>query len=130
MALTALALGFFGFLTEQTPQWQIIGGLMVLGLGFALFSSPNTNAVMSSVEKRHYGIASATLGTMRLIGQIFSLGIVMLLFAVIMGPVHILPETRGVFMKSVRIAFALFAMLCVAGVPASLARGSVKRGEG
>jgi EmrB/QacA subfamily drug resistance transporter len=127
MALTSLALGYFVLLDDATPQWHIIAGLMVLGLGFALFSSPNTNAVMSSVEKKHYGIASATLGTMRLIGQMFSLGIVMLLFAVVMGPVHISPETRGLFVKSVRIAFLLFALLCAAGVPASLARGKVRR---
>jgi EmrB/QacA subfamily drug resistance transporter len=129
MAVSSLALGFFALLEDATPQWQIVGGLMVLGLGFALFSSPNTNAVMSSVEKVHYGIASATLGTMRLIGQMFSLGIVMLLFAVIMGPVHISAETQGVFLKSVRLAFLLFALLCAAGVPASLARGRVKREE-
>jgi EmrB/QacA subfamily drug resistance transporter len=129
MAVSSLALGFFALLDNATAQWQIVGGLMMLGLGFALFSSPNTNAVMSSVEKVHYGIASATLGTMRLIGQMFSLGIVMLLFAVIMGPVHISAETQGMFLKSVRLAFLLFAVLCAAGVPASLARGRVKREE-
>lgn len=126
MAVTSLALGFFALLDASTPRWQVVAGLMVIGLGFALFSSPNTNAVMSSVERRHYGIASATLGTMRLIGQMFSLGIVMLLFAVIMGPVHISPETEGAFIRAVRLAFLLFALLCAAGVPASLARGRVK----
>ncbi|MBP1599769.1 MAG: putative transport protein [Acidobacteria bacterium] len=122
MALTSVALAFFAFLHESTPHWQIVAGLIVLGLGFALFSSPNTNAVMSSVEKQHYGIASATLGTMRLTGQMFSLGIVMLLFAVMMGPVHIQPGTQHLFLKTVRVAFLSFALLCAAGVPASLAR--------
>jgi MFS family permease len=127
MALSSVALGFFGLLDESTPQWQVVAGLMVLGLGFALFSSPNTNAVMSSVEKRHYGVASATLGTMRLTGQMFSMGIVMLLFAVTMGPIHIRPETEWLFLRTVRVAFLLFALLCVAGVPASLARGNVRQ---
>jgi len=44
------------------------------GRGFALFSSPNTNAVMASVEKRSYGVASAILATMRLVGQMLSMG--------------------------------------------------------
>jgi hypothetical protein len=105
----------------------VVAGLMVLGLGFALFSSPNTNAVMSSVEKKHYGIASATLGTMRLTGQMFSLGIVMLLFAVSMGPIHIRPETEWLFLRTVRGAFLLFALFCAVGVPASMARGRLKR---
>lgn len=127
MGLTALSLGFFALLDESTPLWRIVADLMVLGLGFALFSSPNTNAVMSSVEKRQYGVASATLGTMRLTGQMFSLGMVMLLFALLMGPVRIMPATQGLFLKSVRAAFLVFAVLCAAGVPASLARGRVQR---
>jgi EmrB/QacA subfamily drug resistance transporter len=127
MALSSVALGFFGLLDEETPQWEVVAGLMVLGLGFALFSSPNTNAVMSSVEKKHYGIASATLGTMRLTGQMFSLGIVMLLFAVSMGPIHIRPETEWLFLRTVRGAFLLFALFCAVGVPASMARGRLKR---
>ena len=58
---------------------------MLLGLGFALFSSPNTNAVMGSVETRFYGVASATLATMRMTGQMLSMGIAMLVFAVRIG---------------------------------------------
>jgi EmrB/QacA subfamily drug resistance transporter len=126
MGMTALALGYFAFLDSSTPRWEIVTGLMVIGFGFALFSSPNTNAVMSSVERRHYGIASATLGTMRLIGQMFSMGIVMLLFAVILGPVRISAENQGSFLSAVRAAVLLFALLCAIGVPASLARGTVR----
>jgi MFS family permease len=47
---------------------------LLLGLGFALFSSPNTNAVMSSVNKKFYGVSSGTIATMRLIGQMLSMG--------------------------------------------------------
>lgn len=47
---------------------------MLMGLGFALFSSPNTNAIMGSVDKRFYGLASATLATMRVVGQMLQHG--------------------------------------------------------
>ena len=67
MALTTVGLFSFVFLSEQTTVGFIILNLILLGLGFGLFSSPNTNAVMSSVDKRFYGVASATLGTMRMI---------------------------------------------------------------
>jgi len=33
---------------------------------------------MSAVEKKYYGVASATVATMRLTGQMFSMGITML----------------------------------------------------
>jgi hypothetical protein len=99
---------------------------MVLGMGFGLFSSPNTNAVMSSVERRFYGVAAGTLGTMRMTGMMLSMGIATLIFSLIMGRVQITPEYHPVFLESVRIAFGIFAGLCFGGVFASLARGKVR----
>lgn len=99
---------------------------MILGLGFALFSSPNTNAVMSSVAKKNYGIASSVLGTMRLTGQMFSMGIAMLTFSVFIGKVKITPEVYPHFMESMHVIFAIFAVLCIIGVFASMSRGKVR----
>jgi MFS family permease len=82
MAFTALGLLLMTFLDEKTSPGFIIFSLVLLGFGFALFSSPNINAAMSSVEPRFYGVASGTLGTMRLIGQMLSMGVAMLIFAV------------------------------------------------
>ncbi len=58
MGFTAAGLFLFTFLDRDTHLGFIITGLMLLGFGFALFSSPNTNAVMSSIEKRFYGVGS------------------------------------------------------------------------
>ena len=71
--------------------------LILLGFGFAIFSSPNTNAVMSSVEKRFYGVASGALGTMRVTGQMLSMGMTMLIFAIYIGRVQITPEYYSLF---------------------------------
>ena len=78
---------------------------------------------MCSVERRHLGIASAALGTMRLTGQMMSAGTTMMIFALFMGRVPIEPAVYPLFLRSARFAFAFFAALCVAGVFASLARG-------
>jgi len=126
MTVTFSGLLFFIFLGANTSLNVIIFGLIVLGIGFAVFSSPNTNAVMSSVEKRFYGISSATLGTMRLIGNMLSMGIVMLIFATIIGRVQITPEHYPLFLKSVRIAFIIFAITCFGGIFASMARGKMR----
>ena len=88
--------------------------------------SPNTNAVMSSVEKRFLGVASGTLGTMRLTGMMFSMGITMLVFALYIGKVEITPEYYVQFLKSVRVIFVIFTVLCLSGIFASLARGKVE----
>lgn len=126
MALIVIGLFLFSFLDERTTSGFIVASLLLLGLGFGLFSSPNTNAVMSSVEKRSYGIASGTLGTMRLTGQMFSMGIAMLLFAIYIGRVQITPEYYPLFLRSVKVAFSIFAVLCLGGIFASLARGKVR----
>ena len=126
MALTAVGLFLFAFLHTNTTLGFIITDLILIGLSFALFSSPNTNAVMSSVEKRFYGVASGTLGTMRLTGQMFSMGIALLIFAIYIGHTQITPESYPLFMKSTRSAFIFFGILCSAGVLASLARGKIR----
>jgi len=108
MALTFVGLFVFTFLDEGTALGLVIANLTLLGFGFALFSSPNVNAVMSSVEKRFYGVASGTLGTMRLIGQTLSMGIAMLTLDLYLGRVQITPEQYPLFLESSRITFTVF----------------------
>jgi len=126
MALTTVGLVFLVFIKQDTGIIYIIFSLVILGLGFALFSSPNTNAVMSSVGKRSYGIASATIATMRQIGMMLSMGIAMVLFAVYIGRVEITTEYYPAFMTSIKVAFGIFTVLCAGGIFASLARGKIR----
>jgi len=126
MGLTVIGLIFFIFLDKTTSLWFIIAGLMILGLGFALFSSPNTNAVMSSVDRKCYGVASATLSTMRQIGMTFNMGMVMLIFGIYIGRVQITPPYYPAFISSVNMVFIISAVLCFGGIFASLARGKVR----
>jgi MFS family permease len=126
MALTAIGLLALVFVGAATPVWAIIACLVLLGFGFALFSSPNINAIMSSVERRFYGVASGTSGTMRLVGQMLSMGIALLLFSLYIGRVEITPQAYPAFLMSIKTAFAVFALLCMGGILASLARGRIR----
>ena len=67
--------------------------LLLMGIGFGFFSSPNSNAIMSSVEKRHLGVASGVVGTMRMVGQMMSMGIAMMLISLYIGKQKINPDT-------------------------------------
>ncbi len=124
MGFTSLGLTLFIFLGPATPFPLIFGGLLLLGLGFGLFSSPNMNAIMGSVGRRHYGLASASVGTMRLSGGMLSAGVTMMIFALFMGRVPIEPSVYPLFLRGLRTAFTVFAVLCAAGIFASLARGN------
>ncbi len=126
MAISALGLGLLIPIGPTTPVWTLVARLALLGFGFALFSSPNTNAIMSSVERRFYGIASGMVGTMRLMGQMLSMGIATLLFALYIGRVEITPAVYPQFLTSTHVALVIFALLCVGGVFASLIRGNIR----
>ncbi|MFN8135305.1 MAG: MFS transporter [Bacteroidales bacterium] len=123
MGIIVAGLAMLGFLNELTQPAYIIYCLVILGTGFGMFSSPNTNAVMSSVPKRYLGVASATIGTMRLAGQMISMAIATLVLHLFMGESKINPSNHNLFITSTRIIFVVFSVLCVAGVFASLARG-------
>lgn len=126
MSLSVLGLLSLTRLDEGTSLGMIVPTLLVLGLSFALFSSPNTNAIMGSVNRRHYGVAAGTTGTMRLIGQVFSMGIVTLVFSLIIGGAEITPEQYPLFLKSAKMDFGILTCLCAAGVLASLSRGRLR----
>jgi EmrB/QacA subfamily drug resistance transporter len=126
MALTTVGLIVLVFLKEETSLVFILGNLILIGFGFALFSSPNTNAVMSAAPRKAYGIASATLATMRQVGMVFSMGLVMLMFALYLGRVQITPEYYPLFQQSMKMSFIIFAILCFGGIFASLARGKIR----
>jgi EmrB/QacA subfamily drug resistance transporter len=125
MAMSAAGLLLTAFLDAGSPLAAIVAILLLCGLGFALFSSPNTSAIMGSVPRRHYGVASATTGVMRLIGQMLSMGLAALILALFVGQVQITPAQYPSFLRAFRAGFLLFAGLCVAGILASLARGNV-----
>ena len=128
MGITSAGLFMFMLLGRSSSLFFIVSTLLCLGFGFALFSSPNINAVMGSVDRCSYGVASSTLATMRLTGQMFSLGVSVVIFALFMGNVRITPEYHPAFLRSLVGAFAVFGVLCVIGVFASLARGNRKSG--
>jgi EmrB/QacA subfamily drug resistance transporter len=123
MAIIVAGLISLIFLTTETSAAYLVVTLFVLGFGFGMFSSPNTNAVMSSVEKKYLGTASATLGTMRLTGQMFSMAIAAMAIHLFVGDSVISTANSPGFMHSVRVIFIVFAVLCLLGVFASLARG-------
>ena len=125
MGILTAGLAVFCFIDSSMSLPVITADLALLGFGFALFSSPNVNAVMSSVEKAHFGVASSTLASMRVIGQMLSMGVVIVIFSLIIGDEKIGASNRDAFLESSRYAFILFSLLCFIGIFASLSRGKI-----
>ena len=127
LATIGMILSFSGlsglcFIHAETPIYVLVIILLTLGMGFGIFSSPNTNVIMSSVEKKYYGQASATTGTVRLTGQAFSMGIAGMAIALQVGNRPIEPSVYPAFLQSMHITFIVFAILSVIGIFASWKR--------
>ena len=120
MGSVTVAILILCFLNESTPLYLILIAMFLQGIGYGMFSTPNTNAIMSSVPKEETGTASASLAAMRVIGQTLSIGLLTVIFADIMGSVPIVPEYYPLLMESSRISCIISAILCVIAVCASL----------
>jgi EmrB/QacA subfamily drug resistance transporter len=126
IVLTCTVLFSLIFLTKNTSLIHIVIALALLGVGFGLFTSPNANAIMSSVVPKFYGIASATMNTVIGLGNTLSMGITMIVMATVIGRVVITPEYYSAFLTATRIAFGIFTALCFGGIFVSLFRGKVR----
>ncbi|HML04350.1 MAG TPA: MFS transporter, partial [Methanobacterium sp.] len=126
MFITTIGLFIFAFLNENSTFYSIILGLALIGIGVALFASPATNIAMSTVNKKFYGVASATVTTMVFSGQLLSMAVVILIFAIYLGNVQILPQYYPVFLKSMNTAFIVYTVLCFIAIFALILMGKNK----
>ncbi len=126
MIVTAVGMAIFTQLKSDTPINGIIGNLALLGFGFGLFSSPNMSAIMGSVAKKDYGIASGAVATMRLMGQMVSMAIATVALSLFIGHRAITPDGYLRFLSCTRMVFAISVGLCTAGIFFSMFRGRLQ----
>ena len=119
MALGTISLFLFSFLGSETPLEFLIVSMVIYGVGFGLFSPPNTNVIMSSVPPKDTSVASAAVATMRTVGQAMSMGILTLVFAFVMGDVPIIEQYYPLLISSCKMTCLICVVLCIASVFAS-----------
>ena len=122
MALCVVGLVLFSMLTVTMPIWHIIVTMIIVGFGFALFSSPNTNTVMSCVNKEDYSVANSILATMRTVGHSSSMAIVTIVVGLNLGDMGLAEAPPAMLVSTMHKCFYIFIVLCVAGVFMSLKR--------
>ncbi len=126
MFVSCAGLVLMASIGADTSLAYIIGYLFILGFGFAMFSSPNMNAILSFVERKHLGLASGAAATMRVLGQMFSMGIVTLIMSIMVGRQHIDASMFPNLLTSLRLTLLVFSGLCALGILASLVRGNIR----
>ena len=129
MLVITAGLLYLSWLKPETPLPAIVISLAVIGLGFGFFSSPNTNAVLSCVDKSHYGEANSILGTMRTLGQSSSMVLVLLIFGAYVGNTVITEADPLLLTQAIRRNLQLSCVICFIGALISLVRGRAKHGD-
>lgn len=127
MGITAVGVVVFTQLQADSTILAITGNLVLLGFGFGLFSSPNMSAIMGAVDKKDYGIASGTVATMRLLGQMTSMAIATVVLTLLVGNQVIEPDNYDRFLASVQMVFTVSAVLCAIGIYFSMFRGRLRQ---
>lgn len=112
--------------TAQTGLYYLYTMFVVLGIGFALFSSPNMMILMSSVPSSRYGFASAISGGLRTMGMVISMVIIAIFISTIMGKAPVSPESATEYLTVMRLSLISLSILCVVAVLISL-RSALKR---
>lgn len=126
MGICAAGLILLTRLTEGTPLAFVILILVVMGFGFAMFSSPNVNAIMSRVDPADFGVANSIVATMRNLGQSSSMAVVTIVMGAMVGNTALANVPSGALMDAIHLIFAIFVGICAAGVVLSLSRGKEK----
>ncbi len=120
MVITTFSMIILSFLDKNTPLYIIILAMALQAFGTGLFSSPNLNAVMSSVDEKDAAYASAGQLTTRAIGQSMSLGLLTLVFSWIMGNLELSPIYSNMIVQSSQIIFAVCSIACVFAIITSI----------
>lgn len=122
MGIITMGLLILALITAETSLYIIILALAIIGIGIGIFSAPNANAIMGSVEKKYMGLSSAILSTMRILGQTFGMGLILVIFAVYIGTVQFSPQNYPELLMCIKITFIISVVLSLIAIFASLAR--------
>jgi EmrB/QacA subfamily drug resistance transporter len=134
LVIQAAALLVLVFLTPITPYVILALALLLMGIGGALFWSPNTSTTMNAAPSNRLGVASATLNTMRNVGMVCSFAVALavaaasmppaLVSAVFLGTVgHLELTTSLAFTNAMSHAFIASIFICVIAIFFSVVRG-------
>jgi MFS family permease len=124
MVLLCIGLAVILIFPTEVSMLMIVVALILLGMGYAMFSAPNTNAVMSSVSAKLYSEAAATLSMMRQTGMLLSMGIASACIALTLGNSAHISDNVPAFMDAMRAAILIFAGLSIVGTLLSWFRGN------
>lgn len=129
LAMTAIALLGLSASTPATPPPQMLGFLVLLGIGVGLFQSPNNSTVLGNAPPEALGVASGLLAVVRTVGQTGGIALAgaiwaSQIFALNGGPITpITAAPPPILAGGYDVAMRVAALLAVIAIVPSLAGG-------
>jgi EmrB/QacA subfamily drug resistance transporter len=127
MAICAIGLMAATFIGSDTSLTAIIFVMVLLGMGFGIFSSPNMSAIIGSVGPRHYGTASSMIATMRTVGMLTSMAIITVVLSLFMGDNPVSKDNHLDFVSSMHVSLIGFSLMSIVGICFSMIRNRVAK---
>ncbi|MBV9231952.1 MAG: MFS transporter [Chloroflexi bacterium] len=139
LAVACFGLFLISQLNAQSPTWDILWRLAIIGIGQGLFMSPNTRTMMGAAPRNAQGEASGLLATGRVIGQSMSVALTGTVFAALggaaAGTLLSSPQAQNLssasisglqhtFVNSFHAALLVCATFAALGIFTALARGN------
>ncbi|HVU70681.1 MAG TPA: MFS transporter [Ktedonobacteraceae bacterium] len=133
LLLQVISLIILTFLAPDTPYVLLAAALGLMGIGGAIFWSPNTSSTMGAAPRHRLGVASATLNTMRNIGMVCSFALSLAVAAAAMPPKlvnevflgtvgHLPAGIASAFTGAMSHAFVASAIICLLALIFSVVR--------
>lgn len=118
VAMTGLVLVIVSFImitliTRTSTLNYIIVAMILYGIGYGIFASPNTKIIMSSVPPEENSSASASVTASKYIGKTISLSLFTVLFAIILGNVTINPSNYNLLILTSQITCGICTIFLV-----------------
>ncbi len=137
MVFSTAGLAVLSRVTDTSPLWEVIPGLIMVNCGMGMFYSPNSSSVLSAVGRESYGVVSGFLNLVRNSANVISLAIATTIVTVTMGSLGFEPSleavrtgtvegVRGAFTEGMRYAFYVLIALVIASMTVSFLQGRPK----
>lgn len=121
--IVACGLLVLSFMNTASSVAYIASSLLLIGIGFGLFSTPNNNAIMGSAKPQEVGVASASMNLARTIGNLLGMSLVNLMVHYYLGNAQFTPEQNPALIKTVEMALNMSLAFVLVACGISVLRG-------
>jgi MFS family permease len=134
MALSTAAMFVFSTLSTDSSAYHVVLGMLLSGSGMAIFSSPNSSAILGTLPREKYGIVSAFVNLTRTSANVMGVAFATLIVTLTMSSLGYEPSLsaigsgvddglREAFVQGMGRAYAISGGLMVLALVLTIGRG-------